>query len=124
MTTSTEMATSSSGACPPCEELLNTANLAVLRALELAGRRMVPRSEKRFAPDVPVYERHTALVVELADLDRLISGAWDMLTVAMPDRPSLVDVLDAYTREALYAGRRHTLADLRDRLAAAGLAEG
>lgn len=124
MTSTTSSPATYPDGCPPCEGILQAAHLAVLRALELAGRRMVPRSEKRHAPEVPVHERHTCLVIELNELDRLVSGAWDMLTVAMPERPGLVDALDAYTRELLYEGRRHTLIELRARLAAAGLAEG
>lgn len=110
--------------CPPCDEVVPLAHLAVLRALELVGRRMIPRSEKRNAPDVPAYEMHTELVAEAAELDKLMRGAWDMLAVAMPDRPDLVAALDAYTRTTVFEGRPHTLAAMRDHLETARVIEG
>lgn len=111
-------------ACPPCDEVLQAAHVAVLRALELVGRRLVPRSHKRDAPDVPPWEMHTRLAVEAAELDRLMAGAWRVLEAAMPDRADLVAALDAYTRETAYTGERHTLERLAAHLGALGLVGG
>lgn len=111
--------------CPPCDEVLAAAHLAVLRALELVGRRMVPRSAKNTAPEVAVWARHTVLAVDgPAELDRLMAGAWQMLEVAMPDRPDLVTALDAYTREAVYEGTAHTVDALAAHLTRAGVIGG
>lgn len=110
--------------CPPCNEVVQLAHLAVLRALELVGRRMIPRSEKRTAPTVPAYEMHTELVAEADELDRLMRGAWDMLTVAAPGRPDLVEALDAYTRTTVYKGHHHTLEAMHEHLVSAGVVEG
>lgn len=110
--------------CAPCEDVLQAANVAVFRALELAGKRMVPRQDKATCPPVAVYERHTVLAVELVDLERLMAGAWEILAMAMPARHDLIASLDAYVREALYQGTPHTLDALRAHLSRGGLLEG
>lgn len=105
--------------CAPCEDLLYAAHVAVLRALEFAGKRMVPRSARSSVPDVEPHLRHTVLPVEPADLDRLLADVWGLVDVALPGRADLVAALDAYARELLYEGVPHTIERLRGALGAA-----
>lgn len=106
--------------CPPCEELLTTSHLAVMRALEFAGKRLITRAQRGEVLPKPEWTRHTLLQVVPADLDRLLDGVWVLLEAAMPDRPGLSQVLDAYVRELLLAREEHQLRYLQVALARAG----
>lgn len=107
--------------CPPCEELLSAAHLAVLRALEFAGKRLITRARRGELLPLPAWTRHVNLAVEPADLDRLLDGIWDMVAAALPAHPGLVPVLDRYVRDLLLAGQAHELRYLQTALATAGL---
>jgi hypothetical protein len=110
--------------CGPCEEILHSSHVAVLRALEFAGKRMVPRTMRASAPDGPAHLRHTVMPVDVGELDRLLLDVWDLAEVAMPGRPDLISALDGYARELLYAGTPHELGTLRAHLRRTGILPG
>lgn len=73
--------------------LLASANLVVLRALELAGGRLISR-QNRF-PDIPKTEIHTKMrVVDEERVGELLAGAWSFV-------PELAQYLDNITAEEL-----------------------
>lgn len=106
--------------CPPCEALLSAANLAVLRALEFAGKRLITRATRGEMLPKPEWTRHTYITVSPSDLDRLLDGVWTLLDEAIPDEIGLSDVLDRYVRELLLAGQEHDRRYLQVALAQAG----
>jgi len=81
-------------------------DLAVRRALEIAGKRALPRTRDaaKYA-DSPAWELHTRHPVATDQLDRVLSGVWTFLdgTASAP----LVASLDRYVRMLLVSGRRH-----------------
>ena len=92
-------------ACPdPVDCLYATCELAVLRALELAGKRMrgsSPRNVRSGLLTVPAHELHCQSVVASASThttDALMEGAWSPLAIALPFRDALVADLDDYVR--------------------------
>lgn len=90
--------------------------LAVLRALERAGRRMFPRSERARLKHVPPWEIYIHLPVDPCRLDDLLTGVWDLPAVAgFPE--SLISALDAYTRTLLASGHAFDRDDLQRVLA-------
>jgi hypothetical protein len=92
---------------PDTDCLVTACHLAVIRALEVAGKRMLTRQHRGQLKDVPPHELHTHLPVDDTDLNRLTAGAWDTLHTALPDHPGLVADLDEYVRSLLVAGQPH-----------------
>lgn len=92
------------------------AELAVLRALEAAGKRArLPRSCMATAKAVPSHTVHTEfeLAADPADCDRLLSGVWDHLQLVLPaDAESLAIACDGYVRELIMRRIPHTRAAL------------
>lgn len=97
-------------------------NVGVLRALEVAGKRLLSgsRSYRGAYPNVPAHELHTRIPVADHDLDRLLAGAWSCLEQALPSRPGAVAVADEYVRQLLLAGERHDRRYLMTALRRAG----
>lgn len=93
--------------------LYSTCEVAVLRALELAGKRMrgsAPRNIRSGLLAVPQYELHCNDLVSAASahsLDALLEDAWTPLRFALPDRPELVADLDDYVRGLIEARLPH-----------------
>jgi hypothetical protein len=98
------------GLYPLCE-------MAVLRALELAGKRMrgsSPRNERSGLLEIPAHELHTNAVVAAQmsrhGIDTLLEGAWAPLRQIMlghePD--GLVPALDEYVRLLIERREPHT----------------
>ncbi|MFJ2774651.1 hypothetical protein [Streptomyces sp. NPDC087300] len=83
------------------------ADQAVLRALEVAGKRMLDRGTRHRFADVHPWELHTRIRPDDADLDRLLAGAWSMLAATGTDAAT-IGYLDQYTRQLLTNGRPHT----------------
>lgn len=93
------------GTCPdPVDCLYGTCELAVLRALELAGKKMrgsSPRNIRAGLLEVPGHELHCNSLVASANThstDALMEGAWAPLATVMPMRDALVADLDDYVR--------------------------
>lgn len=84
--------------------LYQTCELAVLRALDLAGKRMrgsSPANLRGGLREVPTHELHANSMVASAHrmtADELMKDAWSPLTIALPDREALVADLDGYVR--------------------------
>lgn len=86
--------------------------LAVLRALERAGRRLLGRPDRARLKDVPPWELHACLPVNPENVDRLMASAWDLpRVIGLPDE--LISALDSYTRTLLITGRLFDRSDLR-----------
>ncbi len=108
------------GGCPdPVECLYSTCEVAVLRALELAGKRMrgsSPRNVRSGLLAVPAHELHCNSVVASASThttDSLMEGAWAPLAIALPFRDALVADLDDYVRLLIDTRQPHDPSWLR-----------
>lgn len=91
--------------CPDAVSCLySTCEMAVLRALEHAGKRMrgsSPRNLRSGLMTVPTHELHCNSVVASASThttDSLMEDAWTPLTITLPGREALVADLDDYVR--------------------------
>lgn len=108
--------------------LVAGADLAVRRALELAGGRLMDRTH-RF-PDTPKHELHTK--IRVADRDhaqRVLGGAWTHIPALAEvlgdiDAIDLTGILDSYTSAVLVSGKVHRSDDLLDMLRKVGLVDG
>lgn len=100
-------------------DVLYACEVAVLRALEVAGKRGRTRHHRSMLADVPVHELHVFLRLATTDegCDRFLTGAWDHLALVIPDHPRLYSVLDWYTRQLIVQRRPHTRDELRRVLA-------
>lgn len=107
--------------CEPCHELLHAAHVGVLRALEVAGKRLVTRARRGEMLPHPAWTRHTLIPVEQAELDRLLDGVWTLLSEAIPGRPDVLAVCDEYCRQLLVSGTAHELRFLRIALQREGI---
>jgi hypothetical protein len=58
------------------------ANAAVLRAMELVGKRLLDRHQRGAWPDVAAHDLHTRIRVDGKDhVEKLLSGAWSHLSI-------------------------------------------
>lgn len=106
--------------------LYPVANLAVRRALTLAGSRLVPHRQRDRYPGTAkhaLHVRHGA--VEWARTGALLAGAWDDLHAVaddlMVDADELRDLLHGFTQELLVRGMAYDPALLREVLCRATL---
>lgn len=106
--------------CPPCDSLLQTCHLAVLRSLEFAGKRLITRALRGQLLPKPEWTRHLYVQVVEVELDRLLDGVWVLVETALPHRDGLVGVLDDYVRELLLNRQEHHVDYLRVALTRAG----
>lgn len=100
------------------------ADLAVHRALELAGKRLITRHIRASRPDlnhVPAHTLHTHIAASDADIDRIMTGVWSTLTAVVPNAGPLVDVLDGYVRDLIRTGTPHESRYLSTALTALGV---
>lgn len=108
--------------------LIASADLAVRRALELAGGRLMDRTH-RF-PDTPKHELHTKIrVVDHDHAQRVLGGAWTHIPALSEvlgdvDPKRLTETLDSYTSAVLVSGRAHNPDDLLNTLRRQGLVDG
>lgn len=100
------------------------AGMAMLRALTLAGNRLIPHTKRDQYGDCPRHELHARFgAVEVAQADKVLAGAWDDLAYAAtdldvdPDR--LRALLHTHAGELLTRGQRYDPAALRSAVAAA-----
>jgi hypothetical protein len=102
-------------------------DIAVIRALELVGKRVARDGRSRYGAmrqsGRPWHEAHTIWRPEPSQVDAALAGAWAVVPrltsehgcCSLPD-PALHDILDGYTREIVFAGRPHTFEELERRL--------
>lgn len=107
------------------------ANATVLRAMELAGKRLLTSANRDRWPDTPPYELHTKIHVKDADHARkLLSGAWDHLSVLAShidpglETTELQESLDVYCTTLLCREKVHQPALLGEFLRMKGLLGG
>jgi len=104
------------------------ANMAVLRALEVAGKRLAGNHHRVLA-DVPAYDLHTRLLVTSDDqATKLLAGAWDQMSVLsqhleMPElaNPVLAGTLHRYCSTLLTKQHPHQAGLLWEMLSRGGL---
>lgn len=107
----------SASAAVPCDGLECAAHFAVLRALEIVGKRLIARNHRGRYRDLPAYQLHTVVHVPETDVDRLLDQAWNTLSELLGDQgAAVVAAVDGYTRDLLRSGQPHTLDWLRGAL--------
>lgn len=106
------------------------ANMAVLRALEVAGKRLVG-NHHRTMQDTPVYALHTRVKVEPGGVSKLLAGAWDQMPalaefLEMPQLqdPELAVTLHRYCSTLLEKERPHEAGLLWEMLSRQGFLDG
>ena len=87
--------------------------LAVLRALEIAGKRLLSGAGRQYRNSVagPTWTLHTHVDLRPREhqLDGLLAGAYDTLRESPLGRaPGAVELVDTYVRQLLLAGVAHT----------------
>lgn len=107
------------------------ANASVLRALELAGKRLLTHSTRNQWPDVPAHELHTRIRVSGEEHGtKLLAGAWDHFgTLAAQldpgmDSQGIRDCLQDYCLSLLTSEEIHTVNRLADHLRQHGFIDG
>lgn len=85
--------------------LAAAAEVVVLRALEIAGKRMLPNHLRGTMAAVPAWELHTRLPV--GDPDRLLEGAFTLLEQVAPGMPCVAIACQAYARRLLETQSPH-----------------
>lgn len=99
--------------------LYGTCEMAVLRALELAGKRMrgsSPRNVRAGLLEIPQHELHCNGLVASASthtIDSLLEDAWSPLAIVLPGRDALVKDLDDYARLLIERRQPHEESWLR-----------
>ena len=106
---------------PTATSELHACEVAVLRALEVAGKKSLRRWSRGSVPDVPAHLLHTHLRIAVthSDCDKLVAGAWDHLRLVLPGQDRLYRACDWYVRELIVKRQPHTRADLERVLAVA-----
>lgn len=96
----------------------------VMRALELAGKRMLTPAIRKMWPNAVVHELHTKVKVEPKEMDKLLDGAWAHARHVLSDLPldgdALTASLDTYTRGLLSKSMKHDRSTLSAFLAERG----
>ena len=101
--------------------------MAVLRALELVGKRVARDGRARYGAmqksGKTWHEAHTIWRPEASQVDAALAGAWSVLPRLNSDHgccsigePDLYRVLDEYVREVAFAQKPHTFDVLEQRL--------
>ena len=109
------------------EALAAACDIAVLRALELIGKRVARVDRVRYGAmkrsGVEWHDAHTVWRPEASHVDAALSGAWQVLPRLLSQHgccgyvdARLKALLDGYVRELAYAQRPHEFEDLRRRL--------
>jgi hypothetical protein len=107
------------------------ANATVLRAMELAGKRLLTSTNRDRWPDTPPHELHTKIhVKDQEHAKKLLSGAWDHLSVLAShmelglDTTELQQSLDVYCTTLLCREKSHQPALLGEFLRLKGFLDG
>lgn len=116
---------------PSAINMFVVANASVLRALELAGKRLLDHSTRNKWPDVPAHELHTRIRVENLDrANKLLTDAWNHFsTLAMQldpamDSPQVRNSLHEYCCTLLLREQPHSVGLLAEHLRRGGLLNG
>jgi len=100
---------------PPSVTTFVVANAVALRALEVAGKRLLTRERRHVVTGVAPEELHTRIRVDGPEhVGKLLAGAWDHLTslaahLGMEDTDvlALKNTLDGYCTQRLLTGSAH-----------------
>lgn len=97
--------------------VLAAANVVVRRALEIAGGRLLNRQMRGQFPNVPKFEIHTKVKVNLAQADEALAGAFDHLVLDFAglgvDTELMTYDLRQYCRGLVSGSRQHSLERLK-----------
>lgn len=96
-------------------------DFAALRALELAGKRQLTSSRRGWRSElkeVPTWEIHTRIQID--DVDRALTGAYDILQTSLPGHADVYRAIDCYVRERIRSQRLHDTRKLLTVLAESG----
>jgi hypothetical protein len=104
--------------------------MAVLRALELVGKRVARDGRSRYGAMKRSgrgwHEAHTVWRPEPHHVEAALAGAWSVLPRLTAEHgccslvePDLKELLDGYVRDVLASGRQHDFEELKARLARA-----
>lgn len=100
-----------SSVLPVPSAALAASDVLVLRALELAGKRMLTPALRKVWPNATLHELHTKVKVEQGQADRLLEGAWNQAPYALDglnaDVSGLTAALDIYARGLLTKSIKH-----------------
>ena len=102
-------------------------DLAVVRALELIGKRVVRAERSRFGTmgraGIGFHEAHTVWQVDDATIEQALTGAWTVLPRLVNEHgccsvaeEGLQEALDAYVRSLVASRTPHRYVDLEVRL--------
>jgi hypothetical protein len=109
---------------PDLRTLAAACDMAVMRALELIGKRVARDGRARFGAMQKSgrgwHEAHTIWRPDKQHVDAALSGAWTVLPRLVAEHgccaliePDLTLLLDAYVRDVVFSGRPHDFEDLR-----------
>lgn len=106
---------------PTISPELLACEIAVLRALEVAGKKSLGRNDRGAYTGVPAHELHTRrrIATNHTECDRLLSGAWEHLAIVLPGQPKVYQAVDWYVRELITKSQPHHRHDLEAVLAVA-----
>lgn len=102
-------------------------DMAVIRALELVGKRVARNGRSRYGAMTKSgkdwHEAHTIWLPEPQMVDAALSGAWAVIPRLLREHgccsfvePEIYQLLDAYVRELVFAQKPHTFEELELRL--------
>lgn len=97
------------GASVSPDQMFLALNAVVIRALEVAGKRLVGNHHRTHS-DVPVYALHTKVPVTTGNAAKLLNGAWDNLSAYLGtgvEDPELAVTLHRYCIALIEAGEEH-----------------
>jgi hypothetical protein len=105
------------------------ANAVAVRALEVAGKRLLTRDQRNVVHGVAPEALHTRIRVSGPDhAGKLLAGSWDHLTslsvhlnVEATDVQALRNTLDGYCTQRLLSAKAHDAVELRDLMLERGL---
>jgi hypothetical protein len=112
---------------PDLRVLSAACDVAVIRALELIGKRIARDGRARYGAlqqsGRAWHEAHTIWRAEQAHVDAALAGAWGVLPRLAAEHgccglvdPLLLGVLDGYVRDLVASGTPHTFEALQGRL--------
>jgi hypothetical protein len=114
---------------PPVITTFVVANAVALRALEVAGKRLLTRAQRATTHDVPPEALHTRIAVNGPEhVGKLLAGAWDHLStlsahlgIEETDVMALRNTLDGYCTQRLLTGQPHDAKALSEAMQERGL---
>lgn len=113
------------GEAPSVEPLIAAADVLVIRALEVVGKRIVRDERSRFPRMAgrPFYEAHLLWQPDTEQVDAALASAWGTVPMVVDEygcygitSAQLTLILDRYTRELIRRMVGHSARELRFRL--------